>query len=272
MNGDTRHIRKDTANDNGEASKPRSRAPLEKVPGEKAEKVRKPLLGNEEAGILRRFLEEARYVEMLGDGKFHGRFDDMEICGVNPNDVEKLFSTMCAMEQCSNLFDTFAHLCYKASQLIEAMVANAGPQAIPVLINGLSSEDEDVRNNAQKMLAAIGKPAVLPLIAVLTDENSRGRVNAAYALGEIGDIRAVPPLIEVAKCKEEEALQYVSIEAVGEIAEKHPEYDWREAAMVLADLCNDSCSDIVGYTLETIGDVTTDPELKRVLLEKGFAK
>ncbi|NYZ60742.1 HEAT repeat domain-containing protein [Candidatus Micrarchaeota archaeon] len=229
-----------------------------------------PILGKRDAEVLRRFLEEAQHLRLLElghSGYKNQDFSDVEVIDVKANDVEKLFSIMCAMDE--YLFDTLMHLCLPISERIQAMILNAGPQAIPVLINGLSNGSEQAQSDAEDMLAAMGEPAVLPLMAVLEDENSKGRMRAADALGEIRDIRAVPALIEAAKHTGDE-LQYGIIEAVGKIAEKHPEYDWRAVAMVLVDLCDDSCDWAVCGTLEIIGAVTTDPELKRVLKEKGF--
>lgn len=230
---------------------------------------REPILGNLKTMILGRFLEEAPHLILLKYKDGLGGFDfaDVEVVGVDPNNVEKLFSIMCVMDE--YLFDTLMRLCLPVSERIRAMILNAGPQAIPVLINGLSNEDEDVRYRVIDMLAAMGEPAVLPLMAVLADGNSKGRGGAAEALGRIGDIRAVPALIEAAKRKEEDELQYGIIAAVGEIAKKHPEYDWRAVAMVLVDLLY-SCGDAVCQTLEIIGAVTTDSELKRILKEKGY--
>ena len=78
-----------------------------------------------------------------------------------------------------------------------------------------------VRLDAAETLAKIGKPAVKPLIEALKDgaEDVAVRMKAAEVLGEIGDERAVEPLIQALKDKDEFVRQCAA-EALGEIGDE----------------------------------------------------
>lgn len=72
--------------------------------------------------------------------------------------------------------------------------------AIPALIDALSSPDNILSRLAANSLAAIGEPAVMPLLDVVKNAAPAARLEAVRALALIGDQRALPVLLEV--CKE----------------------------------------------------------------------
>ncbi|MBC8235964.1 HEAT repeat domain-containing protein, partial [bacterium] len=73
---------------------------------------------------------------------------------------------------------------------------------MPILIEGLSDENEEIRSQSAWMLSQIGaaaKDAVPALVEALTDKHEEVRTIAVEALGAIGDAAAVPALIGALK-------------------------------------------------------------------------
>jgi len=73
---------------------------------------------------------------------------------------------------------------------------------MPILIEGLSDEAEEIRSQSAWTLSQIGataKDAVPALVEVLTDKHEEVRTVAVEALGAIGDVAAVPALVEALK-------------------------------------------------------------------------
>ncbi len=82
---------------------------------------------------------------------------------------------------------------------MEVLVA-FGESAVPMLLELLRDDNEEVRNFSTVMLGDIGSPtAVEPLSAALQDLDANVRHGAAEALGKIGDLRAVEPLREMSR-------------------------------------------------------------------------
>lgn len=83
----------------------------------------------------------------------------------------------------------------------ELQLINLGSSAVPVLINALKHEDEDVRGRAALALGKIGpnaEPAIPMLAKAINDPSLKVRASAAHALGRIpgaGPV-AVPALIK----------------------------------------------------------------------------
>ena len=63
------------------------------------------------------------------------------------------------------------------------------------LIQNLSSDNDEIRANAENALIRIGEPAIEPLIGILKDKENPARVSAAKILGKIGNGSAIKPLI-----------------------------------------------------------------------------
>lgn len=76
----------------------------------------------------------------------------------------------------------------------DILVAAADATGIPVLINALTSPDENVRKNAAAALTAIGVPAIQPLIYTLGDSRRRVRDRVKEILAGMGR-PAVPALL-----------------------------------------------------------------------------
>ncbi len=82
---------------------------------------------------------------------------------------------------------------------MEVLVA-FGESAVPMLLELLRDDNEEVRNFSTVMLGDIGSPtAVEPLSEALRDPDATVRHGAAEALGKIGDYRAVEPLREMSR-------------------------------------------------------------------------
>ena len=96
------------------------------------------------------------------------------------------------------------------------------------LIQNLSSDNDEIRANAENALIRIGEPAIEPLIEILKDKENPARASAAKILGKIGDGSAIKPLIDcltepgkfiTVDKKTEELL----IEVFGDIPDEVPE-------------------------------------------------
>lgn len=70
------------------------------------------------------------------------------------------------------------------------------PRVVPALVNAMKNNHNDVERLAQNRLVCIGRPAVHQLIEVLNYEDKFARGRAGEALGYIGEISALPALIE----------------------------------------------------------------------------
>lgn len=66
---------------------------------------------------------------------------------------------------------------------------------ITALIDALDN-DPELRTQAQKSLVALGAEAVEPLIAAVRAESGRKVWGALQVLGEMGDVRALPVILE----------------------------------------------------------------------------
>lgn len=75
------------------------------------------------------------------------------------------------------------------------MLGNIGDErAIPALSEALKDPDEDVRFHVARNLGKFGEPAVPFLLDALKDPDEHVRRYAAWILGTIGDNRAIPAL------------------------------------------------------------------------------
>jgi len=102
-------------------------------------------------------------------------------------------------------------------------------KAVYFLLKGLGAEDRDVdkRQKIAEALARVGTDAVPRLIKALkVDEEAYVRYGAAELLGMIGDVRAVPPLVEALGDRDyfvredaAKALARFGIDAVGALAD-----------------------------------------------------
>lgn len=85
-----------------------------------------------------------------------------------------------------------------------AALAALGPDAVPVLTQGLWAESASVRRTCAQVLGEIGadsKPAVSSLVRALSDDSKDVRREAARALGAIQAHSAIPALTKLLKDK-----------------------------------------------------------------------
>ena len=94
-----------------------------------------------------------------------------------------------------------------------------GAEAVPVLMDGLRHENDEVTRDACYGLGPAGVPAIPDLIGALGDKNEMIRGYAAYALGDMGSEAedAVPELIRLADDSSDWVRRNLS-EALGNIA------------------------------------------------------
>jgi len=81
--------------------------------------------------------------------------------------------------------------------LVVALEQIGDPAGVPVIIEGLSDADPEVRLHAARAIASFGKVGGSreALAALLSDEDAAIRKVAIYALGQTGDPEAIPILI-----------------------------------------------------------------------------
>jgi hypothetical protein len=99
-------------------------------------------------------------------------------------------------------------------------------EAVPVLINLLKEDSEEISADIIEALGKIGdNAAVKPLIAMLNKDNALIRVKAIEALGRIGDRKAVPALSSILEQKDSKSESDVltAIWALGNIGDRSAE-------------------------------------------------
>ncbi len=135
--------------------------------------------------------------------------------------------------------------------------------AVPALIRRLRDDDESVRVNAQRALAAIGKTAVPDLIIALKDDDPSVRQVIAFTLMRIGPgARDAVPALIVALKDDYKPVRLSSVVALGEIgADAKPAVPALVAA--LRDL-NEQVRDAAQQALSSIGTGAV-PELINAL-------
>ena len=77
-----------------------------------------------------------------------------------------------------------------------AITGTACKKNINVLIQNLSSDNVEIRADAENALIRIGEPSIEPLIEILKDKENPARASAAKILGKIGNGSAIKPLID----------------------------------------------------------------------------
>jgi len=91
------------------------------------------------------------------------------------------------------------------------------------LIQNLSSDNDEIRANAENALSRIGEPSIEPLIEILKDKENPARVSAAKILGKIGDGSAIKPLIDCLTEPEELYSEYTKSKERTEVFEDMPD-------------------------------------------------
>lgn len=93
-----------------------------------------------------------------------------------------------------------------------------GGEAVPYLLNKLSTQDAREMWTLIEILGKIGEPAVVPLIDSLKSDNKEVVKLASRILGDIKDKRAVPPLIGLLD-KEDFNTRSYACESLGKIGD-----------------------------------------------------
>ena len=99
----------------------------------------------------------------------------------------------------------------------------SGCKDINGLIQNLSSDNDEIRANAENALSRIGEPSIEPLIEILKDKENPARVSAAKILGKIGDDSAIKPLIDCLTEPEELYSEYTKSKERTEVFEDMPD-------------------------------------------------
>jgi len=91
------------------------------------------------------------------------------------------------------------------------------------LIQNLSSDNDEIRVNAENAWVRIGEPSIEPLIEILKDKQNPARVSAAKILGKIGNGSAIKPLIDCLTEPEELYSEYTKSKERTEVFEDMPD-------------------------------------------------
>ena len=105
-----------------------------------------------------------------------------------------------------------------AARTLSRVDRSSASRTVPVLIEGLKSDDEEIAGEAIRALAVIGKPAVKSVVELVGDHQSQACMNACEALAAMGSDgeSAVQPLIEVAKSTDPQ-MRWHAVHALGQI-------------------------------------------------------
>ncbi len=76
----------------------------------------------------------------------------------------------------------------------ESLAASEDPRAIPLLVQAMADDDEDVRHAAQDGLLSFGAAALDPCMSLLAEGDSAARLGAIEVALRLEDARAVEPL------------------------------------------------------------------------------
>jgi len=132
------------------------------------------------------------------------------------------------------------------------------PRGIPFLLTALDDGDDEVQRFAVRALIKLNRQAVEPLLAYLSTASDRGTAAAVRALGDIGDVRALPALLERA----DGAARQDVLHALGKLKDPRAEAvlieglhdaDWRSrmnAAMALGALGGPAAAAALEPTVE----------------------
>lgn len=111
--------------------------------------------------------------------------------------------------------------------LCSLVITGTACKNINGLIQNLSSDNDEIRTNAENDLIRIGKSSIEPLIEILKDKENPARVSAAKILGKIGNSSAIKPLINSLTEPEEFYAEYINWEDLTEtfkdISDEAPE-------------------------------------------------
>jgi HEAT repeat protein len=93
------------------------------------------------------------------------------------------------------------------------------PEAVPVLVTMVQSDDADVAKAAQESLASLpGAPVDAAIQALLADSNVRTRQAAVEVIGQRRITAAVPALVKAAESDANVGIRVAAIRAVGDMA------------------------------------------------------
>ncbi len=111
--------------------------------------------------------------------------------------------------------------------LCSIIITTTACKNINGLIQNLSSDNDEIRTNAENALIRIGEPSVGLLIEILKDKENPARISAAKILGKIGNDSAIKPLIDCLKEPEEFYSEYANwedlAETFGDMSDEVPE-------------------------------------------------
>jgi len=149
-------------------------------------------------------------------------------------------------------------------------IHNQGKRAVPYVIKGLWSENEEVRLTSEAILRNLAGGVkddrlAARLIKLLSHPNARVRAGAATGLGVFRDKAAVPALTKLLS-DPEVLVRSSAARALGEVGDER-------AVSRLIDLLSDPDSGVrcsVAYALGNIGDNRGVPALIKVLSESNI--
>lgn len=148
-------------------------------------------------------------------------------------------------------------------RLALALAESEEPKVVPILINALYENDNDIRKKVVTALVKVGLPSVAYLHNVLGDSNIKARCAAAEALGEIGDESAVSDLLKLLHNTDQDS-RVAAVTALGKIKDSAATQSLLE---ILRDIKNGVyLRNITVHALGDIKDINAITDLNKCLL------
>lgn len=145
----------------------------------------------------------------------------------------------------------------------ETSAAGIDPQ-FQTDLNGLSSDDPMIRQNASDQIAQRGIAVVPVLVQVLMEHSVRGLPEVAKLLGRLRDTRAIPALIQAGKIGDED-LRVAAVSAL--TAFREPEV--LEELLAEANRPNPAVQGYIAHTLGNFQDSRALPILSKLAKHKS---
>jgi len=130
------------------------------------------------------------------------------------------------------------------------ILIDVGPQAIPSLVNSLSTAKNDLNHVTRVLLKSFGSDAVMPLASALNSPDTIVKATAASILGELMDSRAIDPLIAAVRDPD----KIVRLEAVRAL----DKFDDPRAIEALKTARKDSSWEVQAAAAKALGDFSSD--------------
>jgi len=142
--------------------------------------------------------------------------------------------------------------------LMKMLTEIGGKAAVPALIDALSDKNKKISSLAISSLVRIGQPAIFDLLSAIKANKQRLTANAVAALKQIGDVTAVPTLIEWLKEPNADmGVRHAAVEVLSAL--RHP-----QVLPTLIEALNDKSPPVARRAAETLRKIDIPSALEAV--------